>query len=66
MVLLNAILSGIRLYSADNSWKWDAPGASLMGSLADRLGALSVANIFLVVLYGGRNNILLMITGTLA
>jgi hypothetical protein len=65
IILLNATLSGVRLYSGDSSWKWDSPGASLTTCLANRLGALSIANIPLVVLYGGRNNILLMITGTL-
>jgi hypothetical protein len=63
IIVLNGIFSALRLYTNGSEWKWDAPGATLAVSFADRLGALSTANIPLLILFGARNNPLLFMTG---
>lgn len=63
-ILLNAALCASKLYSVVvYDGDWDAPGATFSVSLSNRLGALSTANISLVILYSARNNFLLDTTG---
>jgi hypothetical protein len=47
------------------SWEWDIRDGKFLSCLANRLGALSLANLPLVFLYCGRNNFLLWVTSTL-
>jgi hypothetical protein len=45
-----------------DSWDWDNRDGKFISSLANRFGALSLANMPLIFLYCGRNNFLLWTT----
>jgi hypothetical protein len=64
ILILNAALSGVKLYPQNGTLQWNNPLATFAASLSNRLGALSVANIPLMVFYSGRNNLLLLVTGS--
>jgi hypothetical protein len=44
-------------------WSFDGRHGQFITCLANRLGALSIANIPLLFLYSGRNNVMLKLTG---
>lgn len=62
IVAVNVILSSVGYKSVQpNAW-WTTRGAEITTYIANRTGALSFANIPLLILYSGRNNILLWLT----
>lgn len=64
MIVINAALSGIGHFAnLDHDWTLDDRHGKFITCLSNRLGGLSLANIPLVVLYAGRNNILMWLTG---
>ncbi|KAF2434880.1 hypothetical protein EJ08DRAFT_685771 [Tothia fuscella] len=63
MIAINTILSSTGHYALSHHfWSFDGRHGQLITCLANRFGALSLANIPLLFLYSGRNNILLRIT----
>ncbi|KAH9221866.1 ferric reductase like transmembrane component [Leptodontidium sp. 2 PMI_412] len=63
LVILNIIFSAISFTSVQpNTWYPDTSN-EISTYVANRLGVLSFANIPLLILYSGRNNVLLWITG---
>ena len=65
LIAINVILSAAGFKSVQpNSWYPSASGndGEIVSYLTDRLGVLSFANIPLIFLYAGRNNVLLWLT----
>ncbi|WVN85451.1 uncharacterized protein L203_100597 [Cryptococcus depauperatus CBS 7841] len=62
LLLLNIILASVGYRSASpNTW-YDNRTQELSAYIANRVGSLSFANIPLLILYAGRNNLLLWLT----
>jgi hypothetical protein len=61
-ILLNVILT-FMYFDSQGGWTWDLRSGRTISAFANRLGALAVANIPLVILYSTRNNFLLWLTG---
>jgi len=62
-VVLNAVFSALFLYTEDNPSPGQSPPYTLKAGLANRLGALAVANMPLIFVFSTRNNVLLRLTG---
>ncbi|KAF2669305.1 hypothetical protein BT63DRAFT_479164 [Microthyrium microscopicum] len=62
-VLFNIVLSIVDLHTdIHETWSWDDRNGKFVTALANRLGALALANFPLTILYSGRNNFLLALT----
>lgn len=62
MFAINIILGSVSFRSKrPNAW-FETVSAEIVGDVTNRLGVLSFANLPLVILYAGRNNILLKLT----
>lgn len=62
-IILNFVLSAVNISSLQpNSWYPDGKHDELLTYVSNRVGVLSFANLPLIFLYAGRNNVLLWLT----
>ncbi|KIW16144.1 hypothetical protein PV08_06195 [Exophiala spinifera] len=63
LAVINVLLCCVGYSSRQpNAWFPDNPGREILTYIANRCGVLSFANIPLLILYAGRNNVLLWLT----
>ncbi|CAK7236613.1 hypothetical protein SBRCBS47491_009698 [Sporothrix bragantina] len=62
-IILNVVLSCISFSTFSPSIYWNSPEFNLCEFVGNRTGTLSLVNISMAILFAGRNNILLALTG---
>ncbi|OKL56846.1 hypothetical protein UA08_07986 [Talaromyces atroroseus] len=61
--ILSIMLMSITYYLSNDNIYWPDPSRQLLRYIADRTGIMSFANLFLILIFAGRNNILIWSTG---
>ncbi|CAK7218463.1 hypothetical protein SEUCBS140593_003552 [Sporothrix eucalyptigena] len=62
-IILNIVLSSVSFSTFSPSIYWNSPQFNLCEFVGNRTGTLSLVNISMAILFAGRNNLLLALTG---
>jgi DMSO/TMAO reductase YedYZ heme-binding membrane subunit len=62
LITINVVLSSVGYHSKQPNGWYTSPSNEIMTYVTNRVGVLSFANVPLLILYAGRNNILLQLT----
>ncbi|CAK7217487.1 hypothetical protein SCUCBS95973_003170 [Sporothrix curviconia] len=62
-IILNVVLSSVSFNTFSPSIYWNSPQFNLCEFVGNRTGTLSLVNISMAILFAGRNNLLLAMTG---
>lgn len=62
-VVLNVILSSVSFRSFQPNTFWTSTGAEMCEYIGNRTGVLSLVNMAMAILFAGRNNLLIFLTG---